>query len=108
MRRLLWLAVGLALLAAVGGAYFLRERLLGGEARIGGRTEAQWLEALRSSEARGSEAVDALVALGDAGLPVLLAARKDGDLRAHRRAVGGLVRLGAVSAAALVEALPVG
>jgi HEAT repeat protein len=79
------------------------------ESLIGARTEAGWLTDLRSPDASvGARAADELAGLGDVGLPVLMAARKDADLRAHRQAVRGLVKLGSKAAPALVEALPAG
>src|SRR5262249_2404513 len=49
-----------------------------------------------------------LADLGEEGLPVLLTARKDEDLRVSRRAAAALVRVGEPAVPALVEALPRG
>jgi HEAT repeat protein len=99
--------IGLGVLVGLAVLLWLRWRGAAGEPLIGTKTEAQWLAELRSSDTEaGARAALALADLGDAGLPVLLAARKDADLRVHRQAVRGLILLGARAAPALVEALP--
>jgi HEAT repeat protein len=116
MKRGVWrlgaalvLLVGLGLLAGLGLRLGWQRWRLPGEARPGGRPVAAWLEQLRSPDpAEGTRAAEALADLGSTGLPVLLEARKDGDVRAHRRAAAGLVRLGADAAEPLVKDLPRG
>jgi HEAT repeat protein len=109
MRRWgLWIAATVVLLGGLGaGAYFAwRANREPDEPRIGGKTQEAWLEELRAADtAAAAQTVEQLVHQGEAALPVLLAARKDGDLRVHRRAVAGLVRLGGPAAPPLVEVL---
>ena len=53
----------------------------------------------------GTKAAEALADLGEPGLAGLLEARRDSDLRAHRRAVAALVHIGAPAVPGLVAAL---
>src|SRR4051794_22313900 len=74
---------------------------------VSNKTEEQWLEELRSSDiATGEKAGAELVALKEAGLPILLKARAGVDMRAHRQAVRALSQMGSLAAAPLVETWP--
>jgi HEAT repeat protein len=96
------------LLALLGvGAFFAWRHLRGPrETLIGGKAPDTWLEQLRSPDpVVGTNAAESLADLGEPALPVLLKARKESDLRAHRRAVSALVRIGAPAAPGLVAVL---
>jgi HEAT repeat protein len=112
MKRVLWVVgVGLVLLAGLGlglGLGWQRGRQRA-ETGPGGRSVESWRERLRSDDPReGRQAAEELAGLGEPGLAVLLEARKDSDIRAHRRAAAALTHLGADAAGPLVEALPRG
>jgi HEAT repeat protein len=98
----------LLLVAGLGGGLWLgryrqREAV---EPRPGGQPAEVWLERLRSADPEeGRKAAEELAGLGEPGLTVLLEARKDSDIRAHRRAAAALVRLGPDAAGPLVKAL---
>jgi HEAT repeat protein len=107
-RSRLLIVAAVLLLGGLGtGAYFgWRHLRTPRQALVGGRTPETWLEELRSTDpAVGGAAAVALADLGKPALPVLLEARKDADLRAHRRAVRALVRLGGAAAPDLVSLL---
>src|SRR5437016_5855471 len=116
MKRSVWrvgaalvLLVGLGQLASLGLRLGWQKWHRPGEAWPGGQGVEAWLEQLRSPDpVEGTRAAEALADLGSAGLPVLLEARKDADVRAHRRAAAALVRLGAEAAEPLVKDLPRG
>jgi HEAT repeat protein len=112
MKRTWFFRVAMLLLLSgvgVGGYLAWRHWRKPREPLIGSKTKEAWLADLRSPDpVLGREAALALADLGEAGLSLLLEARKDADLRVHRRAVTGLVRLGAKAAPGLVEVLPHG
>jgi HEAT repeat protein len=96
------LLAGLAIGGYVGWRYLHRT----GTALVGGKTPEAWLEDLRSPDpAIGTKAAETLAELGEPAVPVLLTARKDSDLRAHRRAVSALVHIGAPAVPGLVAVL---
>jgi HEAT repeat protein len=107
MRRSVARVIALLLLGGLlGGALLAWRWWLARESLLAGKTREAWLEELRLPDpAVGGGAARALGDLGEPALPVLLEARKDADLRAHRRAVGALVRLGPVAAPPLVALL---
>lgn len=113
MKRIAW-GVGFVVLMAAGlclGLWLGRYRTpdVPGEPTVGGSTEEAWLERLRSADVdEGTKAWQGLADLGEQGLPILLKARKDSDVRAHRRAALGLVKVGAPAVPGLIEALPRG
>ncbi len=113
MRKTAWQLVAVALLSAgltaagVWGYRAWQRSRAPKEPLIGNKARAQWLEALNSdSPEEGRAAAHALADLGEPGLAVLLEARTSPDLRVHRRAVAGLVRVGGPAAPGLVEVLP--
>jgi HEAT repeat protein len=108
MKRTVVLIAALVLLLGMTvGAYFAWRHLRRpGSPLVGGKTHEEWLAELLSPEQTvGTKAAEKLADLGEPALPVLLEARKDSDLRAHRRAVMALVRIGAPAVPGLVAAL---
>jgi HEAT repeat protein len=111
MKRRWWLAGAgvLALAAALGGYLGWRHYRQPREPVHDGKTVAQWVEVLKGDDpGAGRQAALALAAMGEPGLGALLEARKDSDIRVHRRAVAGLVRVGAPAVPGLLAALPSG
>src|SRR5687768_6844545 len=108
-RGVLLAGVGVALLVAAGAAgYFGWQRWRGPQQPLyAGKPMEHWLERLRSADAE-EWAADRHALQGQGGLAVLLEARQDADLRAHRRAVMALADRGADASGPLVESLPRG
>jgi HEAT repeat protein len=107
LKRFVWVLVAALVVGGLGvGAYFKWRRPPSGEPPVGGKTPEAWLQELRSADpAVGGPAALALADLGEPGLSVLLEARKDSDLRAHRRAARALSLMGAPAAQELTALL---
>lgn len=109
MKHFLWVTAGVLLLSLAAGAGVALRHWLPRTPRaetVGGLTRQAWMERLRSEDIEeGTRAWQALAELGEAGVPILLEARKDSDIRAHRRAALGLIKLGAPAVPGLIEVL---
>jgi HEAT repeat protein len=106
MKRIVLVVGALVLAGGLGLGLWLGRR--SASTGAGGRSTDAWLEQLRSLDAEeGARAARELAGLGKPGLDVLLQARQDSDIRAHRRAAAALAGL-PDAAGPLVEALPRG
>src|SRR5262249_7281741 len=94
MRRIAW-GGGFVLLLALGLAFGLWLGSKRTPSVVTGPSEEEWLARLRSDDPdEGTRAWQQLAEQGEAGLPILFAARKDADVRVYRRAALGLVKVG--------------